>query len=144
MNATRPRTLVTHWVHAEVASYLTGFCNPLIPSRQEKVWPPEKIAGLAADADGVIACMADSIDEAFLSGCLRLRVVAATLKGYDNFDAEVCSRHGVRLTIVPDDHRPDGYWFRDHDRGDALLEASREDRRALMHFETETGVLRPW
>jgi phosphonate dehydrogenase len=85
-----------------VASYLAGFCDPLIPSRQEEVWPREKIAGLAADADGLIACMADSIDEAFLSGCPRLRVVAATLKGYDNFDAGACTRRGVWLTILPD------------------------------------------
>jgi phosphonate dehydrogenase len=102
MSVTKPRTVVTHWVHPEVASYLAGFCDPLIPSRQEEVWPREKIAGLAADADGLIACMADSIDEAFLSGCPRLRVVAATLKGYDNFDAEACARHGVWLTIVPE------------------------------------------
>lgn len=47
--------------------------------------------------------MADSVGEAFLlSGCPRLRVVATTLKGYDNFDAEACSRHGVWLTVVPD------------------------------------------
>lgn len=46
--------------------------------------------------------MADSIDETFLAGCRRLRVVSATLKGYDNFDAEACTRRGVWLTIVPD------------------------------------------
>jgi phosphonate dehydrogenase len=75
-----------------VAGYLAGFCGPLIPSREEGVWPLEKVAHLAADADGLVAYMADSVDEAFLSSCPRLRVVAATLKGYDNFDAEACSR----------------------------------------------------
>ena len=57
---------------------------------------------LARDADGLIACMADRVDEAFLARCPRLRIVAATLKGYDNFDAAACSRRGVWLTIVPD------------------------------------------
>ena len=28
--------------------------------------------------------------------------MAATLKGYDNFDAEACARRGVWLTVVPD------------------------------------------
>lgn len=28
--------------------------------------------------------------------------MSATLKGYDNFDAEACTRRGVWLTIVPD------------------------------------------
>lgn len=102
MSVTRPRVVVTHWVHPEVARYLAGFCDPLIPSREEGVWPREKVAGLVADADGLVACMADSVDEAFLSSCPRLRVVAAALKGYDNFDAEACSRYGVWLTVVPD------------------------------------------
>jgi len=31
-----------------------------------------------------------------------LRIIAATLKGYDNFDAAACARRGVWLTIVPD------------------------------------------
>jgi len=102
MSVTRPRTVVTHCVHPEVADYLAGFCDALIPSREEGVWPREKVVSLAADADALVACMADSVDEAFLSGCPRLRVVAATLKGYDNFDAKACSRHGVWLTVVPD------------------------------------------
>lgn len=102
MSVTRPRVVVTHWVHYEVAAYLAGFCDAVIPSREEGMWPRQKVAALAADADGLVACMADSIDEAFLAGCPQLRVVSATLKGYDNFDAEACAWHGVWLTIVPD------------------------------------------
>jgi phosphonate dehydrogenase len=102
MTANRPRVVVTHWVHPEVQGYLAGFCDPVIPGREEGVWPRVRVAELAADADGLIVCMADSIDEAFLEGCPRLRVVSATLKGYDNFDADACTRRGVWLTIVPD------------------------------------------
>ena len=102
MSEHRPRVVVTHWVHAEVAGYLAGFCDAVIPTPAEGVWPAHKVATLAADAEGLMACMADSVDEAFLSGCSRLRVVSATLKGYDNFDAEACARHGVWLTTVPD------------------------------------------
>ena len=46
--------------------------------------------------------MADRVDDAFLGRCPRLRIIAATLKGYDNFDAVACARRGVWLTIVPD------------------------------------------
>ena len=46
--------------------------------------------------------MADRVDEAFLAGCPGLQVVSATLKGYDNLDAEACARHGTWLTILPD------------------------------------------
>lgn len=94
--------VVTHWVHPDVWDYLGEFCDPVVPTRDEGVWPRDKVVELAADADGLVVCMADTIDQAFLDACRRLRVVSATLKGYDNFDAEACARRGVWLTIVPD------------------------------------------
>ncbi len=94
--------MVTHWVHAEVAEYLAGFCDPVLPAADEGVWPRSRVAELAAGASGLIAGMADRVDEAFLAGCPRLQVVSATLKGYDNFDADACARHGTWLTILPD------------------------------------------
>jgi phosphonate dehydrogenase len=101
MNARPPRVVVSHWVHPEVRAYLAGFCDPVIPARDPGVWSPAQLAELAADAEGIVACMADRIDEPFLARCPRLRVVSATLKGYDNFDARACARRGVWLTIVP-------------------------------------------
>ncbi len=96
------RVVVTHWVHPHVRQYLAEFCDAVMPTREQGVWPRSKLVELAADADAMVVCMADSIDEEFLQGCRRLRVVSATLKGYDNFDAEACARRGVWLTIVPD------------------------------------------
>ena len=96
------RVVVTHWVHPEVSAYLAGFCRPVLPSREQGVWPRGTMAELARDAVAIIACMADHIDEEFLSGCPDLRVVSGTVKGYDNFDARACARHGVWLTILPD------------------------------------------
>jgi phosphonate dehydrogenase len=102
MSVTRARVVVTHWVHPEVGEFLTQFCDATMPSREVGLWPRHKVAELAADADGLMVCMADSVDEAFLAGCPRLRVISAALKGYDNFDADACARHGVWLTVVPD------------------------------------------
>lgn len=98
----KDRVVVTHWVHPEVTAYLADFCEPVAPGEHEGVWPRAKVAELAAAAAGLITCMADSVDEEFLSGCPRLRVVSATLKGYDNFDADACARRGVWLTILPE------------------------------------------
>jgi phosphonate dehydrogenase len=97
----RARVVVTHWVHPEVSRYLAEFCAAVMPTREQGVWPRQTVEELAADADGLMECMADSVDEAFLVGCPRLRVISAALKGYDSFDAEACARHGVWLTIVP-------------------------------------------
>ena len=96
------QVVVTHWVHPEVVSYLAGFCEPRVPSAAEGVWPGARVAELAATADGLITCMADTVDDSFLARCPRLRVISATLKGYDNFDAAACTRRGVWLTILPD------------------------------------------
>ena len=49
-----------------------------------------------------MAFMPERVDDAFFATCPDLRVVACALKGYDNFDAEACTRRGVWLTIVPD------------------------------------------
>jgi phosphonate dehydrogenase len=46
--------------------------------------------------------MPDSIDDAFLAACPRLKIVAAALKGYDNFDVAACTRRGIWFSIVPD------------------------------------------
>jgi hypothetical protein len=102
MNVSKPRVVVTHWVHPEVAAYLNDFCDAVIPAREEGTRSRPEVAARAAEAEGLIACMADTVDEDFLSGCLELRVVSAALKGYDNFDAEACARRGVWLTVVPD------------------------------------------
>jgi phosphonate dehydrogenase len=102
MKALKPLVVVTHWVHPEVADYLSRFCDAVIPSREEQVFPPRQVAELASRAEGLIACMADRVDDAFLARCPRLRVVSATLKGYDNFDAGACARRGIWLTVVPD------------------------------------------
>jgi phosphonate dehydrogenase len=96
------RVVVTHWVHPEVTAFLESFCDPVAPGGDGEVWPREKVAGLAGGAAGLITCMADSVDEEFLAGCPGLRVISATLKGYDNFDAGACARHGVWLAILPD------------------------------------------
>jgi phosphonate dehydrogenase len=102
MNEGTDRVVVTHWVHPEVTAYLAGFCDPVAPGADEGVWPRQKVADLAAGAVGLITCMADTVDEEFLAGCPGLRVISATLKGYDNYDAGACARHGVWLTILPD------------------------------------------
>jgi phosphonate dehydrogenase len=102
MASERPRVVVTHWVHPEVTALLAEFSDPVAPDRETGTWPAARVLELAAGAEGLIACMADRVDGAFLDRCPRLRIVAATLKGYDNFDAAACAQRGVWLTTVPD------------------------------------------
>jgi phosphonate dehydrogenase len=68
----------------------------LLSTHEVKIGPPAK------DADALLVFMSDSLDEAFLRECPNLRIVAAALKGCDNFDVAACTRLGIWFTIVPD------------------------------------------
>jgi phosphonate dehydrogenase len=97
----KPRVLITHWVHPEVIEALAGECE-VLPNLERKTWPRDRVLELARQCAAVMMFMPDRVDEAFLSGCPRLRIVAAALKGYDNFDVAACTLRRVWLTCVPD------------------------------------------
>lgn len=98
----RPEVVITHWVHPEVIAYLSDIATVWAPTAEEGVWPRDEVIARARTADALITCMADLVDETLLDACPRLRVVSATLKGYDNIDVDACTRHGVWVTILPE------------------------------------------
>ena len=101
MGSSRPRVVVTNRVHPETLDLLDGRLD-VVANREPDPWPPARLRDHAASAVAMVAFMTDRVDEAFLAACPRLELIAAALKGYDNFDVAACTRHGVRLTIVPD------------------------------------------
>lgn len=101
MSSSRPKVVLTHWVHDDVLEHLREFCAPVAVTDRTAL-PREEVLTRARDAVGLVACMADHVDEDFLEHCHALRIVSATLKGYDNFDAAACTRRGVWLTVLPD------------------------------------------
>jgi phosphonate dehydrogenase len=46
--------------------------------------------------------MTEQVDDALLSQCPKLRIIACALKGYDNIDVAACSKHGIWVTLVQD------------------------------------------
>ncbi|MFN4926822.1 phosphonate dehydrogenase [Bradyrhizobium sp.] len=95
------RIVLTHRVHEEVLEYLAP-CAELIANQTAETLPREEVMRRAAAADALMAFMPDKVDAAFLTACPRLKIVAAALKGLDNFDAAACAARGVWLTVVPD------------------------------------------
>lgn len=95
------RAVLTHRVHDEVLELLSRFCEP-IPNQTPDTLPRSEILRRASSAHGIMAFMPDRIDAEFLAACPDLKIVAAALKGYDNFDAAACAARGVWLTVVPD------------------------------------------
>jgi phosphonate dehydrogenase len=96
-----PKVLLTHWVHPEVLERLREHCE-VVANDSKDSWPANRLRELASDCDAAIMFMPDSVDEAFLAGCPRLKIIAAALKGADNFDVEACTRRGIWFARVPD------------------------------------------
>lgn len=101
MQKNKPRVLVTHWVHSPVVDFLAQRFE-VIANPERVTWSRERVLAGARESDAMMAFMPDTVDEGFLEQCPRLKIVAAALKGPDNFDIEACTRRGVWFTLVPD------------------------------------------
>lgn len=101
MQNKKPRVLVTHWVHKPVIEFLQQRCE-VIANESRETWSREQVLAEARRCDAMMAFMPDTVNEAFLAECPQLKIVAAALKGPDNFDINACTRRGVWFTLVPD------------------------------------------
>lgn len=99
--SSRKKVVITHRIHDQVQALLAAETEVCVNQSMES-WPEEKLLVLASDADALMVFMPDTIDEAFLLQCPRLRVVGAALNGPDNIDVDACSRHGIWVAIAPD------------------------------------------
>ena len=97
----KPLIVLTQWVHPDVIDLLSAHAR-VIPNDTRKALGRKEILRRAKRADALMVFMSDRVDEEFLDGCPRLKIVAAALKGFDNFDVEACTRRGIYFTIVPD------------------------------------------
>lgn len=97
----KPTVVITHWVHPEIVALLEGVAH-VVPNLTKETLSRSEVVARARDADALMAFMPDSIDDNFLAACPKLKIVAAALKGYDNFDIAACTRRGVWFSIVPD------------------------------------------
>jgi phosphonate dehydrogenase len=95
------RVTVSHAVHREVVELLSQSCT-VIANDRRTTWSHQELLEKAQHADALMVFMPDLIDEEFLRHCPNLKIVAAALKGFDNFDVEAMSRRGIWFTIVPD------------------------------------------
>ncbi|NEQ53266.1 MAG: hydroxyacid dehydrogenase [Leptolyngbya sp. SIO3F4] len=99
--SSRPKVVLTHWVHPEVLDFLRESCD-VVENPTRETLPKEEIIWRAQDAQGIMVFMPDSVDTAFLNACPNLKVIAGALRGYDNFDVAACRDRNIFFTIVPD------------------------------------------
>jgi phosphonate dehydrogenase len=96
----KPKVVITNWVHPEVIELLEPSCE-VIANPSKEALSREEILQRAKDAEALMVFMPDTIDEAFVQECPKLKIIAAALKGYDNFDVAACTHRGIWFTIVP-------------------------------------------
>jgi phosphonate dehydrogenase len=97
----RPKVVVTHPVHTQVIALLETVAE-VCANPNRKSPPREQVIEHCRDADALLAFMPDIVDAAFLDACPRLKIVAAALKGFDNFDVAELRRRNIWFTMVPD------------------------------------------
>lgn len=97
----RPRIVVTHWIHPDVADELRAIGDPILNETRDTL-PRSEVLRRCREAEALIVFMPDSVDDEFLQTCPHLRIISAALKGFDNFDVEACTRRGIWFTITPD------------------------------------------
>lgn len=97
----KPKVVITNRVHDDVIKLLDPHCDLILNQTQEP-WNCLQLLENTRHAVGMMAFMTDCIDAEFIARCPRLRIIASVLKGYDNFDVNACTRHGIWLAIVQD------------------------------------------
>ena len=65
-------------------------------------WTRDELLSHAREAHCILAFMTDCCDRELLDACPKLELVACALKGFDNFDIQLCAERNVAVTAVPD------------------------------------------
>jgi glyoxylate reductase len=69
---------------------------------QDAPMPRGELLKRLADRQGLICVISETIDQALLDACPKLRVVSNVAVGYNNVDVTACTRRGVVVTNTPD------------------------------------------
>jgi phosphonate dehydrogenase len=97
----RPRVFLSNRVFPEVIAYLEKVAQVDSNTAVEPFSRPDFLAR-ASQASALMVFMNDSLDATLLDKCPNLRIVAAALKGCDNFDVAACTARGIWFSVVPD------------------------------------------
>ncbi len=98
---TKPRVVITHWVHSEVIDYLGAQCE-LIYNRSREAMPRHTLLKEIRTADAVMLFGKDLMDGEMIAAASTLRIAAATTIRPKNVDMDACTKRGIWYTTVPD------------------------------------------
>src|SRR4051794_9306445 len=95
--------------HVVVTRRLPGAAlERLARSHDVEVWPgelppsPAELAGLVANADGLLSLLTDRIDGDLLAHAPHLKAIANCAVGCDNVDLTAAAARGIQVGVTPD------------------------------------------
>src|SRR5438034_7822975 len=80
----------------------------LVAAHEVDVWqgemppPPDELRDRAAEADGLLSLLTETIDAGLIAACPRLRAIANYAVGADNIDLDAAARRGIAVGNTPD------------------------------------------
>jgi len=97
----KPRILVTRAVFPETIAHLSQHFD--VESNQaDEAWTGAQLIEKLRDKDGAFTTGSVRIDTEVLAACPRLKICANMAVGYNNFDLDAMTAHGVLGTNTPD------------------------------------------
>lgn len=97
----KPKILVTRAVFPETIAYLAQHFD--VESNQaDEAWSNAQLIEHLRDKDGAFTTGSVRIDGEVLAACPKLRICANMAVGYNNFDMDALTAHGVLGTNTPD------------------------------------------
>jgi gluconate 2-dehydrogenase len=101
MTERKPAILVARAIFPEVLDRLCEHVE-VSSNQADEPWTPETLRAALQGKAGVLTTGAERIDAALLDACPDLRIAANMAVGYNNFDLEAMTEHGVQATNTPD------------------------------------------
>lgn len=97
----RPHVLIARAVFPEVLARLGEYVE-LDVNQDDTVMSPAQLIARLQGKQGVLTTGSERIDAAVLAACPALKICANMAVGYNNFDVEAMTAHGVQATNAPD------------------------------------------
>jgi gluconate 2-dehydrogenase len=96
----KPGILIARAVFPQVIERLEQHFD-VLANQDDAVWTSAQLIARLQGRSGLFCTASEQIDAAVLQACARLRICANMAVGYNNFDLEAMTAHGVLATNAP-------------------------------------------
>ena len=96
----KPKILITRQVFPEVVAALAQHFE-VDHNASDDIMSPAQLRQRARDCAGVICCLTEKIDAAFLDACPTVKMLSNIAVGYNNIDVVEAKKRGVKASNTP-------------------------------------------